>query len=427
MSLGTTAAAPGPRPSAEAQKLLDRQDARRAEAASRAARLKQRTVGDEFQFDSDGNILGPPTDANDLPRNRPLGRWAGAPETAAEISREIRRDEPDEGKSSESGRRELRSEEKADKLSEDRAVLTQSMLGYSTVPGATWAARRPQRGASSNETEQKEESESAMERAMLKMVEQLGEGRGPVAGGDKAGTRTEPSSSMGSLPAERTPQAFARGGVGDMRIGGAVGPDQVVRQGKFLDCAVVNELKVDLAEAPVVVMVSRDFVSLDGAYVLVPAGTKLLGTAGQVQHLQQARVYIKFDRMILPDQRSAYFPVRQVSAVDATGAVGISGEVDRHFFLQFGAAVMLGLLDGLAAAIETPSTSGPPALRELVMARTSSNFSAVVGNVINRYGNVVPTVTVQPGTKMKVFFSEDVMLSPYMRTSDLSWVKARGR
>jgi hypothetical protein len=78
-----------------------------------------------------------------------------------------------------------------------------------------------------------------------------------------------------------------------MRIGGQVGPEQTVRQGKFLDCVLVNEIRADLMESPAIAMVSRDFVSLDGQYVLIPAGAKLIGSAGHVQNLQQARIYLR--------------------------------------------------------------------------------------------------------------------------------------
>ena len=83
---------------------------------------------------------------------------------------------------------------------------------------------------------------------------------------------------------------------------------------------------------------------------------------------------------------------------------------------------MLGVLDGIGAAVQSPSAGSNPTVRDLVMARTSGNFSSVIAGVIQKYANVVPTVTVEPGAKMKVFFAEDVRMSPYMATRDLAWV-----
>jgi len=109
--------------------------------------------------------------------------------------------------------------------------------------------------------------------------------------------------------------------------------------------------------------------------------------------------------------------------VDGAGSVGIDGDVDRHFMMMFGSAIMLGMLDGFAALVEGPSGSASPSARELLMARTSMNMSEVVRGIINRYGNVVPTITIEAGSKMKVFFAEDVRMSPYMKARELSWVR----
>jgi len=117
--------------------------------------------------------------------------------------------------------------------------------------------------------------------------------------------------------------------------------------------------------------------------------------------------------------------VRKVPVVDGIGAVGIDSDVDRHLMLHFGAAVMLGVLDGIGAAVHSPSGGPNPTVRDLVMARTSAYFSSVIAGAIQKYANVVPTVTVESGAKTKVFFAEDVRMSPYMATSDLTWVRER--
>jgi type IV secretory pathway VirB10-like protein len=475
--------AQGPKPAAAAistdeAKLSARADERRAHAAAAAQKLRQQDLGQGYQFDSQGNLLAATADGSDLPQNKAYQEAAaGSPRPAppmAAIGRGIDRenvapaaydDDLDDG---DTGRRHHhRSDDYDEEPSPaDRSTLSASMLGYSTVAGATWASHRPERpvqggdgrkgsedAAREKETHQTEAMDrvvNAMEDSTRALVQQASSPKDSAGAGSPgshavnampvgttgywgaapAPVSPGPSGAGESLyagdaptPAERAPQPFAAGTVGDMRIGGAVGPDHIVRQGKFLDCAIINEIRADLVDSPVIAMVSRDFVTLDGKYVLVPAGSKLLGEAGRVQNLQQERVYIKFDRIVFPDQRSAYFPVRKVPAVDQMGAVGVEGDVDRHFFLQFGAAVMLGILDGIGAAVQSPGAGANPTLRELIMARTSANFSTVIAGVIQKYANVVPTVTVPAGSKMKIFFSEDVRLSPYMTTGELSWVR----
>jgi type IV secretion system protein VirB10 len=497
-----TARSGGPLPanslSVDEARLAAKVEERRARAAADARKLHQQELGQGYQFDAQGNLLGPAADGANLPRNKsfaedaPPNRQVAA---AAEIRRGIEPSAgPTSGDSADSGDRlaegggepsrgrsgarrpgayqgddSLAGDARdAESATADRAALGAPMLGYSTVDGANWATRRPEKSgggggvatAPSVKTKQsvEERQSNAMDR-LVRTVEDSARALGPAAEASRArsasgGTAVGPGgggrptqelpASFGQLaavptgpsaagdalygastttPAEREPQLFEAGGVGDMRIGGNLGSDETVRQGKFLDCVLVNEIRADLVDSPVIAMVSRDFVGLDGRYVLVPAGAKLLGEAGRIQNLQQERVYIKFDRLLFPDQRSAYFPVRKVSGVDSMGAVGVAGDVDRHFLLQFGAAVMLGVLDGVGAAVQRPSAGTNPTLRDLVMARASGNFSTVIGGVIQKYANVVPTVTVAAGAKMKVFFAEDVRLSPYLRTRDLRWAR----
>ena len=438
---------PAPQVSADEARLLAKAQEAELKRENEAKKLKQADVGSGYQVDPEGNLVGQ-SETADLPPNQSLDEvGARRRGIAAEIAKGIhagpRVPESLEGEAygmpglgprndGEGEGSEVRDEKV------QRAELERSMLGYSTVKAAKWAALKPELGEeeSSNKARSKELSTAA--RAIGSAEERLAALRdtagvagpslasGPAGGMWPGGLGAGPSKGGSDLmPAEEHAQQFTAGEVGDMRIGGGVGPEEIVRQGKFLDCVIVNEVRADLMESPVIGMVSRDFVSLDGQYVLVPAGAKLIGSAGRVQNLQQVRVYLRFDRVLFPDQRSAYFPVRHLPAVGGAGAVGVEGEVDRHFMLMFGSAVMLGMLDGLAAAVEGVNPANPT-LSQLIAARTSMNTSQVVAGILARYGNVVPTITVEAGSTMKVFFAEDVRMTPYMRLGDLTWVKRGG-
>jgi type IV secretory pathway VirB10-like protein len=413
--------------SAEAEKLHQRGAQKSAEMRAAASALKQKSVGEGYEFDSDGRLIGATADATDLPINQTVDGLSTREQQ--DLTREIRtgiRRGPaaDPGTEPHRGRDDTGPAFASGQIA-DRGLLTQSMLAYSTIDTAAWAERRPEAGRRSGDRPEgpppdPETRDGRADDRMLNMMERLQEGM-LAEGASSGGPVMEPRLPGERLyPAASSPQAFARGGVGDMRI--APGPGVLVRQGKFLDCALVNELRVDLAESPVIAMVTRNFLTGDGEHVLVPAGAKLLGTAGAVQSVQQARVYIRFDRVIFPDQRSAHFPVRQVGAVDGRGGIGIAGDVDRHLFLQFGAAVMLGVLDGLVAAgAQGPTGPGTPARGDVLLGHAGSSLGNVIGGVLQRYANVVPTVTVAPGATLKVFFAEDVRMSTYQRSSDLSW------
>src|ERR1019366_1420841 len=241
-----------------------------------AKKLKQADVGTGYQVDPDGNLIGPSENA-DLPQNKALddvvrGRGGAEAEIAKgiQVAEHGRREASDDSAYGLSGfgRKDDRDrDEKEEKV--QHAELEKSMLGYSTVKGAKWAALRPETGEEGEATKKGESKEpSSIERAISSAEQRLaalrdgaGSGASPgMSGGASAG----PSKGGADLmPAEEQAQAFTVGAVGDMRIGGDVGPDQIIRQGKFLDCVIINEVRADLMESPVLGMVSRDFVSLD--------------------------------------------------------------------------------------------------------------------------------------------------------------------
>ena len=418
-------ARPGAREaSAGEAKLAAKGDAVRGQAEAGVSRMRQEEVGSGYQFDPQGNYIPPKVDGRDLPDNQPLvtleagnaSRRAAPPEAEAAPSwPKSREDSQDTDPALARERREARKE--------DRQDLQGSMLGYTTSASATWAARRAGREGRDMAEASSQTPEDAQVRTSVRSMERL------TALAEKALTEGVPAAPR--MPAETESQPVPPGEVADLRISGGAAPDVLVREGKFLDCVTINRVESDIAESPVMAQVARDFVSLDGKQVLVPAGARIYGTAGRVQSLQQARLYVRFHKLVFPRRtpdetpKVAYFPTRQFPAMDNFGSLGARDRVNRHLTLQFGAAIFLGVFDGLAAQVQSPAAEDNPTARDLVLARTSKNFSSVVDAVIQRYANVVPTVTIREGTKLKCYFTQDVLLTPFMPTGELSWVKGR--
>ena len=400
----------------------------RSRAEAGVPRMRQEDVGSGYQFDSLGNYVLPKVDPKDFPENQPLVSMEnGQGSAASRIATEIKNEPPSSWRKDRDDARETDPgmfKERREARKEERADLQGSMLGYTTSSAARWAARRAERGAGAPAREAAPLSpEEAQIRANNQSMERL------ASMAEKAMTGSQESAPK--QPAETASQAAPPGEVADMRISGGIGPDVVVREGKFLDCALINRVESDIADSPVMAQVARDFMSLDGKDVLIPAGARIYGSAGKVQSMQQAKLFISFHKIVFPRRapdempKVAYFPTRQFPAMDSMGRLGVGGQVNRHMMLQFGAAIMLGVFDGLAAQVQSPGAEDNPTARDMVLSRTSQNFSNVVNAVIQRYANVVPTVTIKEGTKLKCYFTQDVALTPFMATRDLSWVKGK--
>ena len=418
-----------PRAAGEAR-IAAKAEAAKDRAEAGAGRMGQEEVGTGYQFDAQGNYLPPRVDPRDLPENQPLvtleagqggSRPGSLPVPRDEETRPWRREKDDAAETDPNMVRERREARK-----EDRQDLRGSMLGYSTSASAQWAGRRAVRDARMASEATPQTTEEAQAQANIRSMERLTTlaEKAMGQGGAEAAVPTR-------LPAETASQAVPPGEVADMRISGGSGPDETVREGKFLDCVTINRVESDIADSPVMAQVARDFVSLDGKQVLVPAGAKIYGTAGRVQSLQSARLFVRFNKIVFPRRtpeetpKVAYFPSRSFPGMDQVGSLGVKDRVNRHLTLQFGAAIALGVIDGLAARAESPDAENNPTARDMMMQRTSQNFSTVANAAIQRYANVVPTVTIREGTKLKCYFTQDVLLTPFMPTRELSWMKAR--
>jgi type IV secretory pathway VirB10-like protein len=417
-------------------RIASRAEEARSRAEAGVPRMRQEEVGSGYQFDALGNYLAPRVDPKDLPENQPLvSLEPGQGSPAGPIAAGIQEPPPSSWRKDRSEDRDTDAglfKERREARKEDRADLQASMLGYTTSGSARWATRRAEPGAQRAGAAAGEATSLSPEDAQIRANNQSMERLAAVA--EKAMTAAPegaPGPAVPRQPAESASQMAPPGEVADMRISGGTGPDVVVREGKFLDCLLINRVESDIADSPVMAQVARDFLTLDGKDVLIPAGARLYGTAGRVESLQQAKLFIKFHKIVFPRRRPeetpkvAFFPSRQFPAMDSLGRLGVGGQVNRHMLLQFGAAIMLGVFDGMAAQVQSPGADDNPTARDMVLSRTSQNFANVVNAVIQRYANVVPTVTLKEGTKLKCYFTQDVALTPFMATRDLSWVRGQ--
>jgi len=197
-------------------------------------------------------------------------------------------------------------------------------------------------------------------------------------------------------------------------------PPVVVHEGEMLEAALVGRLIVNVEPSPVVCVLSRDLFDASGKYVVFPANSRVIGEAQAVNYKGASRLYISFHRIILPNGLSVTLPQNKkfMKAMDETGALGVVSHVNRHWMLQFGSAIMLGIFDGLsgyAQRNEAVSLDGN------VVSRTSENFGRVLDHVMTQYSSIMPTISVFQGKTMKIYLADDMLVSPYQLISERSY------
>jgi type IV secretory pathway VirB10-like protein len=195
----------------------------------------------------------------------------------------------------------------------------------------------------------------------------------------------------------------------EVNLNAAHGQPYVLFEGTILDTALLNRLVGDFA-GPVKVIVTNPVYSQDRQHVLIPAGTFLLGDVQKVSGFGQRRLAVRFHRMLMPDGYSV--DLDQFHGLDQAGATGLSDQVNNHYLQIFGASIALGVISGAAEATMYGSgynISGPAMYEQGV----ASSMSQSGADVLDRFINILPTITIREGHRIKVYLTQDMLLPAY--------------
>ena len=173
-------------------------------------------------------------------------------------------------------------------------------------------------------------------------------------------------------------------------------------EGQFLEAVLATRLRGDFA-GPAVAIVASPLWSRDRQRVLVPRGTRAIGSAGAVGAWEQARLAVSFHRLVFPDGR--YIRL-EFGGLDQAGASGLQDRVNRHYLSTIGAAGAVGVISGLTLRGSQPYVGGAEGAR----AGAGIGFGRAAESILDRYLNRLPTVTIRAGQRLRVIFTSDALV-----------------
>lgn len=170
-------------------------------------------------------------------------------------------------------------------------------------------------------------------------------------------------------------------------------------KGSFVDCTLETAIDSSLPGMTTCVTATDTF-GADGTVVLMERGTKLVGeTRGDVRQ-GSARVYVLWTEARTP--AGVVVPLAS-PGTDELGRAGLPGEVNRHFWERFGAAILVSVIDGAIQAAVQRSSDAEGAV--IVNPSTTGN---IMTEVLRSTINIPPTVTKQNGDRIAVLVARDL-------------------
>lgn len=193
----------------------------------------------------------------------------------------------------------------------------------------------------------------------------------------------------------------------------AAGPLHPLLEGTVIDTVLTNRLDGN-GTAPVNCLVTNPVYSHGGQHVLIPAGARVLGETRPIQALGETRLAVSFHRLLMPDGSTVRLD--QFLGLNQIGDAGLRDKVNQHYWSMFGAAGAVGLISGLAQWIGTAGLSGGTGDRTVIIAGGADAASQASLQVMSRFLNRLPTVTIREGHRVKVYLTSDLQLPAYEST-----------
>jgi type IV secretion system protein VirB10 len=186
------------------------------------------------------------------------------------------------------------------------------------------------------------------------------------------------------------------------------GPQHTLIEGTVIESVLINRLDGTF-QGPVQCLVTAQVYSHDRQAIVIPAGARVLGSAAPVQAWGDRRLAVRFHRLVFPDGRTV--TLESFTGLNQVGETGLTDEVDRHYVQVFGASLAIGAISGLAQF----GTRAGYDMTAVDASRQAAGTSLATSTarVLDRYLNVLPTITIREGHRVKIVLTNDLHLPAY--------------
>ena len=196
------------------------------------------------------------------------------------------------------------------------------------------------------------------------------------------------------------------GDINPNRLTAAPSP-YLLSAGSVISASLITGLRSDLPGLVTAQVTNQVFDSPTGRILLIPQGSRLIGSYDSVVAFGQKRALIVWQRIMLPDGSS--LRIDNVPATDASGYAGLQDKVDFHTWALL-KGVALSTLLGVGSQL---TVSGESDLVQAIRESTQQKVSRAGDQLTSRNLNIQPTITIRPGATVRLVVHKDLILAPW--------------
>lgn len=208
---------------------------------------------------------------------------------------------------------------------------------------------------------------------------------------------------------ERFLRDSANQGFKTVRASGLEDISRTIVQGTLIPAVLETAINSELP-GNIRAQVTRPVYSYDGQNILMPAGTRLIGTYDPKISIAQKRVLIAWNRAITPEGKSVTLAA---TGVDGLGRAGQNGNVDTRFAERFGTAILITSISAIPSFLANDDATGNTTTGAAtdVAQDAADDLKDATEDVLEEYLSLPPIIRVPQGTLMNILVNQDLVFS----------------
>lgn len=181
-----------------------------------------------------------------------------------------------------------------------------------------------------------------------------------------------------------------------------------VMAGTVIAASLITGINSDLPGRIIAQVTENVYDTVSGRYVLIPQGSRVIGTYDSVVAFGQERALVVWQRIIMPDGSSVV--IENLPATDTAGYAGLEDEVNFHTW-----RLLQGIALSTLLGVSTEATFGDDEsdLVQAIRQSTQNSVNQAGQRITERNLNIQPTITVRPGWPLRIIVNKDMVLRPY--------------
>lgn len=186
-----------------------------------------------------------------------------------------------------------------------------------------------------------------------------------------------------------------------------------LRAGFVVPATLISGINSDLP-GQIMAQVSQNvFDTATGRHLLIPQGSRLVGSYSSDVAYGQSRVLVAWQRIVFPDGKA--MDIGAMPGSDGAGYAGFKDRVNNHYFRLFASAfLMSGVTAGITLSQDNDSNGDRQRASDALSEALGQQLGQVTAQLIAKNMNIAPTIEIRPGYRFNVIVTKDMTFSkPY--------------